>query len=282
MTERYRRDNRANWDDRVAIHRASEEYDWDGFIADPMSISPVVEFDATVVGDVRGKRLLHLQCHFGRDTLSWARLGAEVTGLDFSVSAIEAARQLSSESCTPGRFVVADVYAASELLDDEFDIVYTGVGAINWLPDIALWAEVVTELIAPGGFLYIRDGHPVVWSLELRNDDDALVLHYPYFETVKPVSEEWDHTYAGEGVVTHPLSHEWNHSLSETFTALMSAGLEVVHFAEYRECEWQAPHHGEGRGKWSLGAAGSAAGSGAADVLDARHQAALTQLASGH
>ena len=166
-------DNRDNWDDRVPIHWGG--YDADGFIADESRISDVVAYDSAVLGDVTGKRLVHLQCHFGMDTLSWARLGAEVTGVDFSEPAIAAARELSERSKTPGRFVVANVYDAADVLREQFDIVFTGVGAICWIPDIEAWARVVAALLRPGGTFYMREGHPVLWTLDWR-DDGQLVL----------------------------------------------------------------------------------------------------------
>ena len=184
----YRRANRANWDDRVPIHWDSPVYDLAGFIADSGRLSPEVAFDAPYVGEVAGKRLLHLQCHLGNDTLSWARLGAEVTGLDFSAPAIAAARRLSAESGIPGRFVVAEFYDAPQVLAETFDVVYTGVGALNWLPDIARWGRVVAGFVAPGGLFYLREGHPMLFTLDWR-EDEQLMVRYPYFETSEPVPD---------------------------------------------------------------------------------------------
>jgi SAM-dependent methyltransferase len=236
--DEHRRANRANWDDRVPIHWASPGYDVPGFIADPKSLSDVVVFDAPLVGGVRGRRLLHLQCHMGKDTLSWARLGAEVTGVDFSEPAIAAARRLSVESGTPGRFVAAELYDAPRLLPETFDIVYTGVGALNWLPDIGRWAEVVARFLAPGGLFYIREGHPMLWSLDWRQDA-ALVVRYPYFETIEPVVDDDPSTYAGPGTVEHARTYEWNHGLGEVIAALLAAGLQITGVQEHRELEWQ-------------------------------------------
>jgi SAM-dependent methyltransferase len=230
-------DNRDNWDDRVPIHWGG--YDADGFIADESRISDVVAHDSAVLGDVTGKRLVHLQCHFGMDTLSWARLGAEVTGVDFSEPAIAAARELSERSKTPGRFVVANVYDAADALREQFDIVFTGVGAICWIPDIEAWARVVAALLRPGGTFYMREGHPVLWTLDWR-DDGQLVLVYPYFEVSESVRfDDVDSTYAGEGKLAHTTTHEWNHGIAETYTALVNAGLHVTSMTEHRELEWQ-------------------------------------------
>jgi SAM-dependent methyltransferase len=248
-----RRANRDNWDDRVPIHWASPVYDVAGFVAEPERLSDVVAFDAPLVGDVSGKRLLHLQCHLGKDTLSWARLGAEVTGVDFSEPAIAAARRLSAESGTPGRFVVAELYDSPRLLPEVFDVVYTGVGAVNWLPDIRLWAQVVAGFLAPGGSFFIREGHPMLWGLDWR-DDEALVVRYPYFETAAPLAWDDASTYAGPGTVQHSRTYEWNHGLGEVATALLDTGLAITGLREYRELEWQGlPHMTQGEdGRWRL------------------------------
>jgi SAM-dependent methyltransferase len=232
--------NRANWDDRVAIHFESSEYDVAGFVADSTQISGVVAFDRRFVGDVEGATLLHLQCHFGKDTLSWARLGATVTGIDFSERAISAARRLSERSGTPGRFLVSEIYDSPRILGDRFDVVYTGVGAVNWLPDISGWARVVAGFLAPGGRFYMREGHPVLWSLDWS---DELVVRFPYFETRRPVPWDEPTTYAGEGTVAHPRTYEWNHGIGEVFTALSDAGLRVTALREHRELEWQGLPH---------------------------------------
>ena len=157
--------NRANWSERVAGHWMPDGYDAPGFIADANRVTDVVQFDRRYLGDLEGRSLLHLQCHFGLDTLSLARLGAEVTGIDFSTEAVVAARLLSAESGTPGRFVESEVYLTPQALPGErYDIVYTGVGAINWLPDIARWGEVVATVLRPGGMFYMRECHPLAWS----------------------------------------------------------------------------------------------------------------------
>jgi len=231
--------NRANWDDRVAIHWQPDGYDAPGFMADPTRITDVVSFDKDVLGDVNGLRLVHLQCHFGMDTLSWARLGATVTGVDFSEQAVAAAQRLSEESGTPGRFVVSDVYEAPAALGETFDVVYTGVGAINWLPDIARWAQVAADLLAPGGRLYVREGHPVLWTLQWDEADPRLEIAYPYFETADPLPWDDDTTYLGSGTVAHTRTYEWNHGIGEILTAVLDAGLVIDAFREHRFLEWQ-------------------------------------------
>jgi len=237
----HRSANRANWDDRVAIHWQPDGYDAPGFIEDPSRISRVVRRDRENVGDVSGLRLLHLQCHFGMDTLSWARLGAAVTGVDFSEKAIDAARRLGAESGTPGRFVVTELYETPSALAGElFDVVYTGVGALNWLPDIAAWGGVVDTMLAPGGLVYLREAHPTLWSLDWNEDAaDRLETTFPYFETVLPVPWDEDVTYLGSGVLDHTRTYEWNHGLAEVMAALTSRGLAIDLFEEHRGLEWK-------------------------------------------
>lgn len=251
----YRELNRANWDDRVPIHLASDDYGIERFITDPFHLSPVVETDRDVFGDVTGKTLAHLQCHIGTDSISWARLGATVTGLDFSPAAIAAARRLSADCGTRVEFVEADVYdAPSALGGARFDLVYTGVGAIVWLPDVRGWAEVVAAVLKPGGVFYIREGHPVLMCLDETRSDGALALEYSYFEQPEPMVWDASASYVGEGELAHSTTHEWNHGVGETVTALIDAGLEIEYVREHDYTEWQAL--GEmtrcADGKWRL------------------------------
>ena len=239
--DRYFEGNRANWDERVPIHIASQGYDMTGFLRGEKQLTRT---EREEVGDVRGKRLLHLQCHFGMDTLNWARLGATVTGLDLSPAGVEAARRLATYAeIADTRFVEANVYDAPEALDGEtFDIVYTGIGALNWLPDIKAWARAAAACVAPGGFLYLIECHPVLWSLDDTGPDPAFVLKYPYFETVEPgyVAEDAQ-TYTDGPLLTQaPVSYEWNHGLGETIDALLQAGLRLDFVHEHREVYWQA------------------------------------------
>jgi SAM-dependent methyltransferase len=245
--DEFRAANRANWSERVAGHWERDAYDAPGFISDPTRIGSIVTFDAPYLGDVTGRSLLHLQCHFGMDTLSWARLGADVTGIDFSPQAIEAARRMSSESGTPGRFVESELYETPVTLDGEtFDIVYTGVGALNWLPDIAAWGEVVATMLAPGGTFYIRESHPTLWSLRFPLDDpedETLVIEYPYFEVSEPVAWDATESYLGSASIEHTRTYEWNHGIGEIITALLDAGLVIDLYEEHRFLEWQGLHH---------------------------------------
>jgi SAM-dependent methyltransferase len=231
-----RAENRANWDDRVAGHIAG--YRMERYLQDPDHMSDIVLFDRDRLGDLAGKKVLHLQCHIGSDTITLARLGATVTGIDFAPSAIAACRDLFARTSTPGRFVEAELYDAPQHLDEQFDLVYTGVGAINWLPDIDGWAGVVDHFVAPGGRLFITEGHPVAWALDQDRDDRLLVLEFPYFEGRM---QSWDEafSYLGDAKLTHTRSNEWNHGLGEIFTALLNRGFVIKLFEEHRVLPWK-------------------------------------------
>lgn len=218
--------NRTHWDERVPIHVRSRFYDVDGFRAGRDTLQP---FERQEVGPVEGKSLVHLQCHFGMDTLSWARTGATVTGLDFSEPAIEQARALAAEIDIDATFVHANVYDAVEALEGQrFDIVYVGVGSLVWLPDVPAWARVVAALLRPGGFLYLADGHPFTEILA----GDSLTIEKSYAST-EP--QEWDEpgTYTDADVETvHNKSFEWAHPVSEVINSLLEAGLRIEFFNE--------------------------------------------------
>jgi SAM-dependent methyltransferase len=206
---------------------------------EPDHLSNVVRYDLPRLGRLDGLAVVHLQCHIGTDTLSLARLGARsVTGLDFSPAALAAARALARRTATDVDFVEGDAYDAVELLGAErFDLVFTGIGAICWLPSIARWADVVARLLRPGGRLFMREGHPVLWSMCDPRPDNLLVIEFPYFEGRGLVFEE-DTTYLGEGTVSAARSVSFNHGLGEIFTALQDVGLDVTALEEHREVPW--------------------------------------------
>ncbi len=236
---RYYEANRARWDESVPIHVASRGYDLEGFLRGEKSLYPL---EMEEVGDVRGKSLLHLQCHFGMDTLNWARLGAAVTGLDFSLPAIEQARSLALQvGVTDATFVQSDLYEAHSAITERFDIVYTGIGALCWLHDIRGWAQVVAKFLEPGGFVYVYDGHPMLLSLDLdsKRDDQQMVVGYPYFETPTPNEYVGEYTYVDGPPLKNTGNFEWNHGLGEIVTALIDAGLRVEFLHEHREMAWQ-------------------------------------------
>ncbi len=253
----YRDFNRANWDERAPAHAASPDYQVESFLADPGFVSPVVRFDLPLLGDIRGSHGVHLQCHIGTDTISLARLGASMTGLDFSLASITQARQLAERAGADATFVEADVYDAVEVLGaGSFDLVYTGVGALCWLPGIRLWARVVAGLLRPGGRLFIREGHPVLWTLDDDREDDLLTVRYPYFERDEPTVFDVPGTYVSTEVeFTHNVTHEWNHGLGEIVTALLEAGMTLTGLTEHDSVPWEAlpgQMADAGGGEWRL------------------------------
>jgi SAM-dependent methyltransferase len=211
----------------------------EGFLRGEKSLYPV-EMDE--VGDVSGKSLLHLQCHFGMDTLNWARHGAKVTGLDFSQPAVEEARALAARiGITDATFVQSNLYDAREALAGEFDVVYTGIGALCWLHDIREWARIVAHFVKPGGFFYIYEGHPILWALDLDSDrpDHQLVITEPYFERDRPSEYIGEYTYTDGPALKNTRNYEWNHGIGEIVTALIDAGLRIDFLHEHREMAWQ-------------------------------------------
>jgi 2-polyprenyl-3-methyl-5-hydroxy-6-metoxy-1,4-benzoquinol methylase len=212
--------NRAWWDERVPLHVASDFYDVAGFKEGANTLRP---FEVDEVGDVAGRSLVHLQCHFGLDTLSWARRGARVTGLDFSEPAIEAARLLAADAGIDAEFVVANVHDAAAALEGRrFDVVYTGLGALNWLPDLQAWAQVVASLVTPGGFLYLSEFHP--FSSVFADDD--LTVERDYFQGAFLYDDPG--TYADlEAKTEHNRTEEWEHPLGDVVSAVIDAGLEI-------------------------------------------------------
>ena len=259
-------DNRKLWDAWTAIHTTGDFYDVRRFRDDPDDVR-IEAWERDEVGDVTGRSLLHVQCHFGLDTLSWARLGAaRVTGVDFSEPAIAFARELAAEVglADRSRFVVSDVYALPGPLEGEnFDVVYTGRGALGWLPDLEPWAEAVADLVKPGGIFYIHEGHPVLWALEDEADDlvpGEVRVAYDYWggETLTfPVQGSYADPDADVDV---DVEHGWNHSLGEIVTVLARSGLRIELLDEKRQLGWPAPFlvpDGEGHHVWPPGMGGS-------------------------
>lgn len=228
--------NRAMWDERVAIHVGSAFYDNEGFKAGRISLH---KKEVEEVGDVRGKSLLHLQCHFGQDTMSWARLGAKATGLDFSPAAVEVANKMAGDLGLDARFVCANVYDAVNALDGErFDVVYTGGGALIWLDDMERWARVVAACLKPGGTLYLREFHPVAGVFDYESME--LKPRFAYFLD-DPVFNDEPGTYTDrEARTQHNASYEWVHTLGEVVTALCDAGLRIEFLHEAAETGYQA------------------------------------------
>ena len=234
--------NRANWDERAPAHAGSADYDVQRFIADPAFLSKVVSFDLPLLGDISGLRGVQLQCHIGTDTISLSRLGAQMTGLDFSGPAVAQARELAAQAGADVSFVQAEVDAAATVLPaGSFDLVFTGIGALMWLPSARDWARVVASLLRPGGRLFIREGHPVLICAEDGRADDLIVLRYPYFEQAEPTAFDQDGTYVEtDAEFTHNRTYEWNHGLGEIVTALLDAGMTITGLAEHDSVPWEA------------------------------------------
>ena len=248
--------NRANWDDRAPLHAASADYQVERFVRDPGHLSDVVRFDQPRPGDIVGLRGVHLQCHIGTDTLSLARLGARMTGLDFSPASLEQARELARRCDAPLEFVEAEVCAADQALPRaSFDFVYTGIGALCWLPSIRDWARTVAALLKPGGWLFIRDGHPMLWTVN-EERTDGLVIEYPYFERPEPMIWDDASSYVEtDRPLTATRTHEWNHGLGEIITALLENGMTLTGLEEHRSLPWEAlpgRMHRVSGGEWRL------------------------------
>jgi len=226
----------------VPAHVASPGYAVSRFLEDPAHISDVVRYDLPLLGEVAGLRGVHLQCHIGTDTVSLARLGASMTGLDFSEPAVVAARSLAAATGADATFVQAELDDALQVLGGgEYDLVYTGIGALCWLPDIRRWASIVGSLLRPGGRLFLREGHPMLWAIDDERGDDLLVVKYPYFETAEPVLYFGGGTYVEtDAIFEHNTSATWNHGLGEIITALIDAGLAITGLVEHDSVPWDA------------------------------------------
>lgn len=221
--------NKRMWDDLVPIHEESKFYNVEGFKRGDQTLDPI---EIEEIGDVSGKSLLHLMCHFGLDTMSWARLGAKVTGVDFSPQAIETAKRISKEMGIDARFICSDVHNVSEVLDDTFDIVFMSGGVLCWLRDLKHVIESAASLLKPNGIYYIRDFHPfsTVFDEEAK---DKLVVRYQYFESSEPVNYTATGSYATEKPTPVRVAYEWSHSVSEILNSMINSGLVVEFFNEF-------------------------------------------------
>ncbi|MBB2976787.1 SAM-dependent methyltransferase [Microbacterium endophyticum] len=232
--------NLRNWNDRVAIHE--EAYELSEF-DNPRYVSRVVQDDLPVLSrflpaqSLHGLELCHLQCHIGTDTVSLARAGASVTGVDFSAPALESARRLAERAQVRASWVLTDVLDAAAAVRTTFDVVYTSIGTITWLADLEKWATQIATLLKPGGVFFIRDGHPILYSL----DEDApdLQLRYRYFDVGSAQAWDDESTYAGNGKVTNTRTYEWPHPLSRIVMSLISAGLHIEFFDEGDTLPWR-------------------------------------------
>jgi SAM-dependent methyltransferase len=229
--------NRKLWNSLTRINLESRLYDVEGFIAGrARDLDPVARAGP---GDVRGKSLLHLQCHFGMDTILWARHGATVTGADFSEEAIAAARALAARVGVPATFVHSDVYELPSRLGGRFDVVFTSHGVLGWLPDLERWARVIAHFLAPGGTFYVVDVHPVLLLFNDRLAEPDLRLLYPYFHGPEPFREEHRGCYAAPDAPIASVEHVWLHKMSDIIGSLVRAGLGIESFEEYPFLGWR-------------------------------------------
>jgi SAM-dependent methyltransferase len=224
--DQWRRDNQEAWDQRVPVHLRSRFYDLPSFLAGRCTLPA---FDRQLLGPLQDRRVAHLQCHFGQDTLSLARRGADVTGLDLSGAAIDAARDLARQVGLPARFVQGDVLEAAQRLEPPYELVYTSWGVLGWLPDLRPWARQVFELLEPGGALVLVEFHPFVWLYDGQFDGP---LRHPWFNR-GVISEVVSGTYAEPGADLQLQEHGWNHPLADILGSLLEAGLQLTTFREY-------------------------------------------------
>jgi SAM-dependent methyltransferase len=224
-THNYLEVNKNSWNKKVGIHYDSEFYDTKAFINGQSSLN---EIELELLGDITGKSILHLQCHFGQDTISLNRLGADVTGVDLSDKAIEKATELARITNSVAKFICCDIYDLPNHLDETFDIVFTSYGTIGWLPDINKWAEIVTRYLKPNGEFIFVEFHPVVWMF----DDDFKKIKYRYFNA-EAIIENEEGTYAEKNAPISQNSVTWNHGLGEVLNSLLKNGLSIKSLNEY-------------------------------------------------
>jgi SAM-dependent methyltransferase len=224
-SENYIEINKQTWNNKVPIHLDSDFYNMKSFLNGKNTLPQI---DVELLGNIKGKNILHLQCHFGQDSLSLTRMGAKVTGVDLSDKAIEKAQELNEQLNLDAKFISCDVYDTLEHINEQFDIVYTSYGTIGWLPDLDKWANVIAKTLKPNGKLVFVEFHPVIWMF----DDDFTKIQYHYHNE-KPIIEEYTGTYANKEADIKTDYIGWNHSLSEVFQALLKNGLHVESFDEY-------------------------------------------------
>lgn len=227
---KYFKANKKIWNAWTAINSSSELYDVDGFKQGKCSLLGI---ELEEVGDVQDKKLLHLQCHFGMDTLSWARRGADVTGVDFSTDAIELACSLAAELDIPAKFIQCNIYDLPVHLSEKFDIVFTSAGVLCWLPDLKRWAEIIAHFLKPGGLFYIREFHPIEFMFDDAKEKLTPTMRYPYFHCDEPIYCEEEGNYADPNSNIKCVNYEWSHHLGEIITSLTGAGLRIEFLHEF-------------------------------------------------
>lgn len=230
----YFEENKQSWNKRTAVHKDSAFYDLASFKNGKTSLNKI---ELEELGDVTGKSLLHLQCHFGMDTMSWQRMGADCVGVDLSDEAIKLAKEINTELKLNADFICANVYDLADaskappregFREAGFDIVFTSYGTIGWLPDLDRWAEIVSHFLKPGGIFYIADFHPTLWMM----DDNLEKVKYSYFNT-EIITEEISGTYTDRNAPIKSVEHGWNHPFTEIINALIKQKLQIVQFNEF-------------------------------------------------
>lgn len=221
----YKNINKTAWNLKTKIHIDSKFYNNDSFLAGESSLKDI---ELSLLGDIKGKSILHLQCHFGQDTISLSRLGAKVMGIDFSDHAIDYARNMAKTLAVDTQFLCSDIYELQKVLDRKFDIVFTSYGVIGWLPDMEQWAKIIARYLKPGGRFIMVEFHPVVWMF----DDNFQSIDYNYFNTSEIV-EQLEGSYTDGNSELKYTTITWTHSLSEVINNLIKAGIRIFQFEEY-------------------------------------------------
>lgn len=217
--------NKKTWNNKTEVHVTSDFYDNGSFLNGKSTLKDI---ELNLLGDISGKKILHLQCHFGQDTMTFSRIGAKATGVDLSDTAIEKAREFTTKLGLDTQFICCDLYDLPNHLNEQFDIVFTSYGTIGWLPDVDKWAKVVSQFLKPGGKFVFAEFHPVVWMF----DNDFKEVFYNYFN-VEAIIEEETGTYADKNAPLETKTITWNHPTSEVLNALIANGLEINSFNEY-------------------------------------------------
>lgn len=236
--DKHTQTNLNHWNERVAIHAKSKFYDVDGFKAGNSSLLNIETEE--LAPEVNGKSLLHLMCHFGLDTLSFARLGAQVTGIDFSEEAITLAQQLAKDTNLDANFVQSDIYKLKDNLQGQFDIIYTSYGVLIWLNNYPAWGEIINHFLKPGGIFYIVEFHPFARMFDDEVNKPEYRIRYPYFYSPKPLEFKSEFTYTdGDATLTNEIQYEWSHSLSDITNALTAQSLHIEYLHEFDYAAYQ-------------------------------------------
>lgn len=226
--------NKDTWNKKVSIHAASDFYDVAGFLKGKTSLN---SYELEELGNVKGKSLLHLQCHFGQDTLSWSRLGAKCTGIDLSNEGIKKAKKLNDTLGLNATFIESNLYEVPDKVDGEFDIVFTSYGVVGWLPDLKKWGEIIASKLKKGGVFYMIEFHPIVWMFDFLQTPPKLT--YPYLKG-EAIYEEYKGTYTNLDADIVSKEYGWNHGLGEVITALTRAGLEIEFLHEFEKSPYNS------------------------------------------